>query len=98
MRAALRLLALACAASLGAACTSPCMQVQQVLCQCQGSTQNERNACEDAASAQEKLAPPDDTQLAACETILPECEAQVALGCDTLDTPAGRTACGIAAK
>jgi hypothetical protein len=93
-----RLLALALAVPLWGACTSPCMQVQQLLCQCQGSTQTERNTCEDAASAQEQLAPPDEAQLAACEALVPECEAQVAQGCDTLDTPAGRVACGIAAR
>jgi hypothetical protein len=95
---AARLLALALVAPLWAACTSPCLKVQQVLCQCQGSTQNERNVCEDAASAQEQLAPPDDAQLAACEALLPDCEAQVALGCDALDTPDGRRACGIAVR
>lgn len=77
------------------ACSSPCMQIQQQLCQCQGKTQTEQRTCEDAASAQEKLAPPTDAQLAACEALLDSCEAQVAKGCETLDTAEGRKACGI---
>jgi hypothetical protein len=89
------LVSLLAASALAAACSSPCMQVQQLLCQCQGSTQTERNSCEDAASAQENLAPPDAAQLAACEALIPECEALLATGCAPLETPAGRAACGL---
>ncbi len=77
-------------------CSSPCHQVQQALCRCVGQTQTERSSCEDAASAQESLAPPTDAQLAACEALLPGCEKVVAAGCEGLRTGEGRKACGLA--
>ncbi len=95
MRAVLAVIA---ASLLATACSSTCLQVQQKLCECKGQTQTERNSCEQAASDQESLAPPTDEQLAACEEILPECEAQIAKGCDTLLTLEGKQACGIAVK
>jgi hypothetical protein len=81
-----------------AGCTDACLQVQQVICTCKGKTQAERTACEDAASAQEALAPPTAAQLTACEPLITSCEAQVARGCETLDTADGRVACGLAPK
>lgn len=92
------LIALLAASVFATACSSTCLQVQQKLCECKGQTQSERNSCEQAASDQEALAPPTDAQLATCEQILPECEAQIAKGCDTLQTLEGKQACGIAAK
>ena len=80
-------------------CVSPCMEIQRVLCTCKGQTQNERSACEDAAAAQERLAPPDAAGLTQCEALLPGCQALVqdGSGCEALFTTAGRVTCGIAA-
>ena len=77
-------------------CSTPCHQVQQALCQCVGQTQTERSSCEDAASAQESLSPPSDTQLAACDALLQGCEKVVAAGCEGLRTEEGKKACGLA--
>jgi hypothetical protein len=81
---------------LSAACASPCHQVQQALCRCVGRTQTERSSCEDAASAQEALSPPSDSQLASCEALLTGCERVVAAGCEGLRTEEGKKACGLA--
>jgi hypothetical protein len=76
-------------------CSSPCLDVQSVLCRCAGQTQSERSNCETAAAAQESLSSPDDRARAACETLLPDCEKVVAAGCDGLKTADGKRACGL---
>lgn len=82
------------------ACTPPCMQVQQVLCTCEATTQDERTACEDRASDQESLAPVTAEQNELCEQILPDCEAFItqADGCERLATLEGRQACGLSPR
>lgn len=92
-------LALVFAVALAAAtgCTSPCHEIQVALCECEGNTQAERTQCADDASAQEDLAPVTDTETVRCEQILPTCQAQILKGCETLQTPEGRQACGISA-
>lgn len=88
------------AVSLAQACSSPCIQVQQVLCQCQGRTQSERNTCEDNAKQQESLQPPSDSTQQTCEQLLPGCEAIIdgGGGCASLQTDEGRKACGLSPK
>ena len=82
------------------ACSSPCLQVQQVLCQCQGSTQSERSTCEDNAKQQESLQPPSDATQDTCDQLLPGCEAIIdgGAGCASLQTDEGRKACGLAPR
>ena len=82
------------------ACSSPCLQVQQVLCQCQGATQSERNTCEDNAKQQESLQPPSDSTQDTCDKLLPGCEAIIdgGSGCPSLQTDEGRKACGLSPK
>ncbi len=86
------------AALLAAACSSPCFQIQQTLCLCQGLTQTERTNCEDAASAQEQLATESAAQLSVCQSLLPQCAKLIGPngeGCDKLQTAAGRRTCGL---
>jgi len=72
------------------------MQIQQVMCQCTGKTQDERNSCEDAASQQERIATPSAATLKQCEAILPTCQEFLSTpaGCAALTTVDGRRACG----
>ena len=92
----LRTFAIVLVAALQSGCDSACLDVQQVLCECTGRTQDQRNACSDSAKAQESLAPPDEAALAQCDAILPVCEELVAKGCAALDTDEGKRACGLA--
>ncbi len=78
-----------------AGCSSPCLDIQTVLCRCAGQTQSERSNCETAASEQESVSPPDDAALAVCEALLPDCERVIAQGCDSLKSAAGKRACGL---
>jgi len=80
----------------GAGCSSPCLDIQTVLCRCAGQTQSERSNCEAAASTQESLSPPDAKALAACEALLPSCEKVVAQSCESLKGVEGKRACGLA--
>jgi len=91
------LLAIVFSAAVAVACSSKCFQIQQALCECQGQTQEERSTCEDNASQQEGLAPPDEAANKVCEQLLPGCEALIdgGSGCDALKTDEGRRVCGL---
>jgi len=95
LRAAL--LVAACLA-VGTACQDACMQIQDVLCNCRGRTQDEINACETTQSAQEALAPPNNEQIKVCANLLQGCTNLIDGGtnCQALETISGRQACGIA--
>lgn len=90
--------ALAFAVLGGVACTTPCMRVQEILCECQGLTQDEQQACIQIAEAQERIDPPTAPEQEVCESLIPTCEAQVKLGCETLKTVEGKQACGLAQR
>jgi hypothetical protein len=81
------------------ACASKCLQVQQVLCLCQGQTQFEQTNCQDNASTQENLAPPTKAQLDVCAQLLPGCNDLIdggsIVGCDALKTDEGKRICGL---
>lgn len=79
-----------------AGCTTPCMEIQQIMCSCEGQTQDARNFCEDAAKAQADLSPPTNADERVCESLLPGCQAVVDEGCDKLQTQEGKRACGLA--
>lgn len=81
---------------LTAGCTKPCMELQQIMCTCEGRTQDARSVCEDAAKAQAELAPPKDGDEVVCESLLEGCQAIVDAGCDQLQTREGKRACGLA--
>lgn len=71
------------------------MDVQRILCTCIGQTQAQQSSCEDDRASQEKLDPPDEAELAACSEIADTCDALIAAsGCDALQTPEGKRACG----
>lgn len=72
------------------------MQVQEILCECKGRTMDEQQACIQIAEAQERISPPNNSDQEVCETLIPSCEKQIALGCETLSTTEGKKACGIA--
>lgn len=77
-------------------CTKPCMEIQQILCTCEGLTQDARNACEDDANAQADLDPPTADDELVCEGLLEGCQAIVEQGCELLQTREGKRACGLA--
>lgn len=83
-------------ALLAAGCTKPCIEIQQILCTCEGLTQDARNACEDDANAQADLDPPTADDELVCEGLLEGCEAIVEQGCELLQTREGKRACGLA--
>jgi hypothetical protein len=79
------------------ACPDACLQVQNVLCECRGRTTDEINACEQTASTQESLSPPNSDQIKVCQGLIKPCQAILDGGtnCAVLQTQAGREACGI---
>lgn len=83
-------------AAATAGCTTPCVEIQQIMCSCEGQTQDARNLCEDAANAQADLAPPTDDDQLVCDALLAGCQAIVDEGCDKLQTREGKRACGLA--
>lgn len=95
LASALAALALIAGAS---GCTAPCLRVQEILCECQGRTQDERQRCMQIAEAQERLAPPGPAQQEICAGLIEGCEAAVAAGCETLRTVEGKQACGLAER
>lgn len=83
--------------AFASACSSPCMRVQQLICECRFQTSDERRNCESNAESQQGLDPPTDEELAVCEALVPGCEAILAGGdCSALDTDEGKRACGLA--
>lgn len=91
------LLAVVFAQALAATgCTKPCIEIQQMLCTCEGLTQDARNACEDDANAQADLDPPTADDELVCEGLLDGCQAIIDQGCEQLQTREGKRACGLA--
>ena len=82
---------------IATACASKCLQVQNILCQCQGLTQAEQQTCSSNASVQEGLSPPTAAQLATCSSLLQGCTDLIdgGSGCDALKTDEGKKVCGL---
>ena len=80
-------LVLTLAASAG--CNSPCTQLADNICNCQ-PTQNDRNSCNSQESTRSDQVNPTSDQQATCSALLDKCD------CNTLDTPEGKRACGLA--
>jgi len=71
------------------ACSTPCEELAEKICACEGST-SARDACERRASQQSDANQPSQAEQDRCERLLDTCD------CNTLDTAAGKRACGLA--
>jgi hypothetical protein len=80
------LLAVALASS---ACTSPCLQLAENICNCQNN-ENARNTCNSEEGTRNSQVNPTSDQENACSALLDKCD------CNTIDTPQGKIDCGLA--
>lgn len=92
----LRFASVVLALCLFAGCSSPCVDIQVLLCTCEGQTQDERNQCKTNAQSQEDALAPSEAETTFCTANYDACAAQIEQGCETLQTPAGRAVCGLA--
>ena len=91
-----RLVALALVVATLAACSSPCMRIQQRICACQYQTSGLRRTCETNEENQQSLDPPTADELTACESLDESCAAILAeKGCSVLEVDEGKRACGL---
>lgn len=81
--------ALLAAACILGGCSTPCEELAEKICACEG-TLSARNACERRARQQQDSNPPSDATQDRCEKLLVTCD------CNVLDTAAGKRACGLA--
>ena len=84
------LLALALAVPLLiSACSTQCEELAVEICACE-PTRSARDACERRAQQQSDADEPSERDQNRCERLLDTCD------CNTLDTAAGKRACGLA--
>lgn len=83
-----RLLLLAAASFLLAACENPCLTLAKKVCACEGVS-SEVEDCEDRVEAEESRIDITSAQEDFCKSKLDTC------ACDGLDTPQGQANCGL---
>lgn len=89
MKLALSLAAALLASTVLAACSTPCEELAAEICSCEDS-RSARDACERRAQQQADANEPSNAEQNRCERLLDTCD------CFTLDTAAGKRACGLA--
>ncbi len=91
LRRPMRRLVLAAASllALASACASPCEELAEKICACEGSL-SAVDACERGASEREGILNPTQEELDRCESYLETCD------CHALGTAEGKRRCGLA--
>ncbi len=85
----LAVIALLAFAVLGAGCKTKCRQLSEKLCDCTLNSVD-KEACVRRASNEEARLQPTSEQEDSCASLLETCD------CHTVDTTAGKVACGLA--
>jgi hypothetical protein len=78
-----------CVLVFGPACKGDCRKLAEKLCQCSANT-SEKNLCIQNASTEQGRVGTTDADEAVCASLYNGCD------CHTINTPAGKVACGLA--